>query len=202
MESFNNRWLNILDKNGLVWASDAITILVIIVFFYKYFLIPVLKAARKINKYIPVLISISEEFHSDNGLTLRDVIDKIDKTQHKLENQIHDISYHMNIGFYETDHNGDCINVNNQWCVLTGLLPSEAYGSGWIISIHEDDRDRIWREWRDAVNQERDFVGEYFINRKNGGKIKVRGACHVIKNNKGNVVSFVGSIMQLGQAHE
>lgn len=54
------------------------------------------------------------------------------------------------VGIYRCDMRGQCTFVNDEWCALSGMLAEDALGSGWVASIHPDDRARCRKLWVEA----------------------------------------------------
>ena len=57
-------------------------------------------------------------------------------------------------GIIRSDPFGFCIYVNDSWLKLTGLAASNALGAGWIMAIHEADRDAGHRAWQQAIDDQ------------------------------------------------
>lgn len=56
----------------------------------------------------------------------------------------------------------------NGWLDLTGQSREEALNSGWLNAIHPDDRNRLDREWKSAVQCPEPYSAEYRIRLANG----------------------------------
>jgi PAS domain S-box-containing protein len=41
--------------------------------------------------------------------------------------------------------------LNRHWCAYTGLSVEEAYGSGWQLALHPDDRPGLLERWRSIL---------------------------------------------------
>ena len=65
------------------------------------------------------------------------------------------------VAIYHTDAQGLVTYFNERWGELGGLSSEQAIGSGWIASVHPEDRERIVAEWDEAVRNERMFRAEY-----------------------------------------
>jgi PAS domain S-box-containing protein len=50
-----------------------------------------------------------------------------------------------------TGADGSCTFVNQRWCALTGGTPAEFIGVSWLAAIHPRDRERLRREFGQAV---------------------------------------------------
>jgi len=65
------------------------------------------------------------------------------------------------VGVFYTDHEGNFLFVNEQWCNVTGFTAEESLGNGWVYALHHDDRARVLREWENAVKNKRAFKSEF-----------------------------------------
>lgn len=72
------------------------------------------------------------------------------------------------VGLGRTDARGQCIDVNDEWCRITGLAREEALGVGWTAVIHPDDRERVLKSWGLATDGRRGFEGEFRVRRPDG----------------------------------
>jgi len=72
------------------------------------------------------------------------------------------------VGVYETDPQGHCTFVNEQWCALTGLSPEAAYGEGWTNALHPDSRAAVYAAWNNFVAGRAPFQLEYSLCRPDG----------------------------------
>src|SRR6202046_4359301 len=54
------------------------------------------------------------------------------------------------------------------WRLITGQSVEEYIGSGWLTSIHPEDRERVERDWRECVRSGRVFDDRYRIRTKAG----------------------------------
>lgn len=78
--------------------------------------------------------------------------------------------------FY-TDARGQCVYVNPQWSVLTGLPRYEAYGEGWSRAIHPEERERMLRNWQRLVPLGEPFHDECRYQRPDGTALWIASQC-------------------------
>jgi len=62
------------------------------------------------------------------------------------------------------DGNGQTTYINRHWYEMTGSTPSQAAGSGWMESIHPDDRDALTERWGSCVRTGDTLEFEYRLN--------------------------------------
>jgi PAS domain S-box-containing protein len=67
------------------------------------------------------------------------------------------------IGLLRFDANGGCTYANPRWSKMTGIRAKAALGTGWVRSIHNEDRKRVTDGWIAAVRKRAAFKVEYRI---------------------------------------
>ncbi|MEQ1720723.1 MAG: EAL domain-containing protein [Nitrosomonas sp.] len=101
------------------------------------------------------------------------------------------------IGIFRADATGEYVYVNERWCEIADMCDEMVLGSAWINCVHPDDRERVIYEWRNTVQQQRQFVSEYrFQTQKQ--KIKwIVGRAQIERDRRGNVLGYVGTIADI-----
>ncbi len=61
------------------------------------------------------------------------------------------------LGIVVTDSNGNCIYSNHQFQKLSALSTDESLGSGWLRTVHPDDREHIQSAWFEATQSAKSF---------------------------------------------
>ena len=59
---------------------------------------------------------------------------------------------------------GQTTYINKHWYELTGADPAEQVGSGWMNSIHEDDRQVMAEKWKSSLQSGQTFEIEYRVH--------------------------------------
>lgn len=82
---------------------------------------------------------------------------------------------------------------NRAWVDFTGRSPAEAAGSGWLTSVHPEDREQCLHACVAALAARQEFRVEYRLRRTDGEyrRILDTGIPRVLPN--GSVVGYVGS---------
>jgi PAS domain S-box-containing protein len=101
------------------------------------------------------------------------------------------------VGIFRTDVLGNCIYVNDHWCLMSGLTPKSALGSGWRTGLHPDDRDAIATEWYESAQENRPFQLEYRFQRPDGKVTWVYGQSVSELNGEGQIVGYVGTVTDI-----
>ncbi|MEZ2304000.1 MAG: PAS domain S-box protein [Microcoleus sp.] len=102
------------------------------------------------------------------------------------------------VGIFYTDTLGNCLYVNERWCQIAGITCEEAFGTGWVQSIHPDDRQRVFAEWYGAAQEKLPFKFEYrFQNLDNDSVRWVFGQAVGQIDENGEVKGYVGTITDI-----
>ena len=101
------------------------------------------------------------------------------------------------VGIFRTDVLGNCIYVNDRWCLMSGLTPKIALGSGWRAGLHPDDRDAIATEWYESTEENRPFQLEYRFQRPDGKVTWVYGQSVSELDGEGQIVGYVGTVTDI-----
>jgi PAS domain S-box-containing protein len=79
-----------------------------------------------------------------------------------------------------------------EWRWITGQSPEEYLGSGWLNSIHPEDRERVERDWQSCVHTGKVFDDRYRIRTK-GGSYRHYDVRAVPIERDGKIVEWVGA---------
>jgi PAS domain S-box-containing protein len=79
-----------------------------------------------------------------------------------------------------------------EWRWITGQSVEEFLGSGWLQSIHPEDRERVERDWRECVRTGKVFDDRYRIRTK-GGSYRHYDVRAVPIERDGKIVEWVGA---------
>jgi PAS domain S-box-containing protein len=95
-------------------------------------------------------------------------------------------------GILLTDGEGDCLFVNERWCAMTGMVPAEAAGQGWIRALHPDDRERVLHQWFTAIAEGRPLACEFRFRTPQGTVTWIQGNAVGIRDERGQVGELIG----------
>ena len=63
---------------------------------------------------------------------------------------------------------GEMLEDSPEWRSVTGQTEEEFLGSGWLNSIHPEDRERVERDWRESLRTGRIFDDRFRMRARNG----------------------------------
>jgi len=101
------------------------------------------------------------------------------------------------VGIFHTDAAGACIYVNERWCKMAGMSIEQARGEGWARALHPADRERVVREWSEAVSAQRPYRTECRFSRPNGKSTWTLVFAELERDSAGNTVGYVGSVTDI-----
>jgi PAS domain S-box-containing protein len=105
------------------------------------------------------------------------------------------------LGIVVTDSSGHCIYSNHKFQTISGLAPEESLGTGWLRTVHEDDRDEIIVAWVNATNATQSFEKEFRYQRTDGSIAWCRLKAAAI-NSTDTVSGWVSTIEDITAKHE
>lgn len=104
------------------------------------------------------------------------------------------------LGLFRADPQGHYSYVNRAFERMSGLRSDEALGHGWQRALHEDDRDRVAAQWREAVAARARFQSRHRY-RPDAGQtvwVSLQAAPLVVE---GEITGYAGSIEDVTARH-
>jgi PAS domain S-box-containing protein len=101
------------------------------------------------------------------------------------------------VGIFQTGARGEILFVNSTYLALTGLSEEEAYGPDGKMAIHPEDRERVVREWQEAVSAGIGFSAEYRHLLPDGSVNWVRMLGRPFLDGAGAVGGHVGALVDI-----
>lgn len=96
---------------------------------------------------------------------------------------------------WQSDKHGFCIHVNRRFVEVLECQVSDAIGDNWRTFVHQDDRQRVWREWDLSVEQKRDFNLRYRWVSKTGQTVWINASANRMTNNEtGELLGWVAFV--------
>jgi PAS domain S-box-containing protein len=193
---------------ALKGGMQLLSVLILIIGLHRYLFNPalcfqwkLLDTIEKVNLAIPTLLGIAEQFKTNGGNSLRDVLDRMEDRDNIIEERMLALLKASTNPYFETNHEGMYLWVNRRWCEITGMIPDDAIGDGWISTVHPEDQAKVSAQWKLCVSQKREFNLQYRIITACEEKltIPVQAVAHVMwadgKNER--VQGFIGQITEI-----
>jgi PAS domain S-box-containing protein len=141
---------------------------------------------------------IAQELRTNGGSTLKDAINRIEKTQAFTLTRQRALLDSHGLAIFETDEEGDCTHANQFYLDAVGRGMPEVAGKGWISCIAPEDRERVATEWYRAVSDNRMFNGKYSFVASDGTTFMSVVSAHPVKNNSNKIIGYVGMMIPVG----
>ena len=91
------------------------------------------------------------------------------------------------------DARGLCSFVNQAWEDYTGRSPEQESGVLWLESVHADDRQRVVREWEEALGLRRPLDTTYRLLRADGTYGWVHHNALPVNDEMGRLTGYLGA---------
>jgi len=91
------------------------------------------------------------------------------------------------------DGAGDCTFVNQAWEDLTGRSFEAEQGNRWLASVHEEDRQDVERNWREALGLRRPLDTQYRLMRADGTYGWIHHTAVPINDGSGRLAGYLGT---------
>lgn len=149
------------------------------------------------------LYKLAEEFAIRQAMAYEKLEQELRKKEeaqirlHESQQRYASLAEAVPVGIFRTDREGNCVYVNSQWSVMTGVPAQEAMGEGWIEVIYPEDRPRVWLAWMEAVQSCSSCELEFRIQHRDGRVIWVYGRSVVERDDRGVAIGYVGSLTDI-----
>ena len=108
-------------------------------------------------------------------------------------------------GVFLTDAEGQCTYWNPCIAKFTGLSPVEAQGDGWVLGVHEEDRERSFAEWTRCCRERIPYnIESRYVDRE-GRSTWVIAQAVELTDSKDRITGYMGTttdITERKQAEE
>ena len=99
---------------------------------------------------------------------LRNLQEQTSQALHEIEHRYGMLARFSPVGILHFSPTGQCLDVNERWCAISGLEFKHAAGEGWTGTLHPDDREHVLSTWCEAVRRHTAFNQEYRYRHPNG----------------------------------
>ena len=148
------------------------------------------------KRIIPFIDSMTHEFSPNSGKSIKDQMNRIDDAIRLGELRSKNISNSLvTTGVYECSPTGDFTWVNNALADIFGMSKDEMLYQGWLSGVKHTERQKVWSEWHNAVNNDIPYECEYtVVNQKTRKEVLVRTSAVAHRNLDGEILGFYGTL--------
>lgn len=155
---------------------------------------------KQVQDLLTSLMEIKEQLSTNGGSSVFDMVkstakktDTIAEGLARLQSWQWAFAETIPQPMWESDAEGNCIRINSAMAKLTGRSVEQMAGNGWENIIDAADRERVYREWMDAVTRRRPFESTYKVHHTPDGKTyQVTAVAMPAKASEGKVVGHIG----------
>ncbi len=90
-------------------------------------------------------------------------------------------------------HDGYNDYFNAGWYDYIGVPVGSSEGSGWVDTLHPDDRERAWERWSRSLKTGEPYEVEYRLRHSSGGYRWTLGRARPIRDDDGQVIRWIGT---------
>jgi PAS domain S-box-containing protein len=138
---------------------------------------------------------------TNGGKSLKDAVVAMRLAISTLDGKFHYFASFSQLIAWESDKFGNYTWVSPKLLQLLGRDATYFHGQSWRSLIATADRDRVFKEWDSAIEQERAFIMEFGLVKADGEIVPVIAETYCIRSANGEVGGFVG-IFKLDLEHE
>lgn len=200
----------------VVEISKIIGAILVILTFVKLIYDFVSKLYKRItgefNKYWKLFVEslakldfVYTEIKPNHGSSLYDKINRISKDFEQIKKEMAIQSHRtlqirddmFDVGYYEADNFGSFTFGNQKLCQLFGMDYEELLGNGWLSSVHERDRERIFKDWKNLIDKNIPFQASFTaVNQATREELEVWTKVEVVRDSVGQTLHFFGKLFK------
>ena len=109
------------------------------------------------------------------------------------------LSSNAPVAIYQSDKEGQCNYVNEEWIKYSGLTFNESLGSGWVNAIHPDDQKRVAKEWELAISQGKDLISDFKLLNKKGETLWLTAKTSGLYDVNNNLYGYIGTLVDISE---
>ncbi|MBU2928289.1 PAS domain S-box protein [Winogradskyella psychrotolerans] len=128
------------------------------------------------------------------GIVAKDITER-KEAEEQLKNSellFRRLSANAPVAIFQSDKDGKCNYVNEEWLKYSGQTYDEALGYGWSNAIHPEDKNMVLEQWQKSIVSNERLLQDFRLLHKNGDVRWISAkAVGVFDSNK-EVTSYIG----------
>lgn len=150
------------------------------------------------SEILPVIQSLNKEFSKNSGKSIMDRILRIDDLTRLSEIRTKLFYNMVNTGIIEFDKVGHLVWANKSFADMTGLEVDNLIDNGWVMTIEEEDRDKVWKLWQSSIIHNIPFESEFTLKHQGTNSTKlVKCTILPFKSMDGSVIGYYGTVINI-----
>jgi PAS domain S-box-containing protein len=123
-----------------------------------------------------------------------------EKALRESEEQLRSFAQLAPVGICRTDLKGRALYVNERWCEITGRNAAETLGTNWGMTLHPEDRRKVFEAWAALTRGAEESSLEYRFRHPRGRVVWVAGAAISLRDEYGVITGFLGTVTDISLA--
>ena len=103
------------------------------------------------------------------------------------------------VAIFNTNEEGEYTYVNEEWMKYSGMEFNEALRYGWTNAIYPDDKERVVKEWQEAVSKNNEFQSELRFLNKNGKLTWLSAKATKLVDSNNNLLGHIGIAIDVSE---
>ncbi len=103
------------------------------------------------------------------------------------------------VAIFNTNEEGECTYVNEEWLKYSGMEFNDALGYGYTNAIYPDDKERVINEWQEAVTNNKEFQSELRFLNKNGKITWLSAKATKLVDSNNNLLGHIGIAIDVSE---
>ncbi|HEX9985582.1 MAG TPA: PAS domain S-box protein [Thermoanaerobaculia bacterium] len=128
--------------------------------------------------------------------------DRLENERRESEERFRLMADHAPVMIWVTDPTGACIYLNRAWYELTGQEREEAFGLGWLIPVHPEDRELTEISFLEANQRRLPYRADYRLRRHDGIYRWVIDTASPRFGPEGEFLGYIGSLIDISERRE
>ncbi|MEP3838141.1 MAG: PAS domain S-box protein [Algibacter sp.] len=135
------------------------------------------------------------------GVT-RDVSDRKNAEAKLIKNEalFRSLTSNAPVAIFQTDKDGACNYVNEEWVKYAEKPFEAALGSGWSNTIHPEDRERVLKEWQGSIKTNTEFTSEFRFQNEKKQVTWLSAKAVGLYDNQNNLYGYIGMALDITKA--
>lgn len=152
---------------------------------------------QAIPQMMEALDTIRKQLVPNGGASISDKLDRVETNQIIQGHRLGVALQTAKTAVVETDSRGRVVLVNEPLCMLLGRTKEDLLGNNWISVIHPEDREVVSDEWKDAVENHRNFDAHFRFVLLDGASMRVYMKMSPTPSHQERHLGYIGVIMKV-----
>ena len=122
---------------------------------------------------------------------------KIEEELIENENLFRRLTTYAPVGIFQTDKEGSCNFVNDEWQKYAGMTFEDAMGFGWVNSIHPEDKERVLNIWQESILNNTEFLVEFKFQNQNNQVTWASAKAVGLYDSQNDLYGYIGMVLDI-----